>query len=138
MNSIAINTIACIVACTALSASAQQNAKMEYPVTKKTDHVDLYFGTKVADPYRWLENDTAADVAEWVKAQNQFTDQFLSKIPYRDALKKRITDLVNYPKYGIPEIAGNYYIYSKNDGLQNQAVFYYRKKDGSLPSEGAD
>ena len=73
-----------------------------YPETAKVDTVDVYFGTEVPDPYRWLENDTSAATAVWVEAQNKVTNDYLSKIPFRDALLKRLTDVANYEKIGTP------------------------------------
>ncbi len=107
-----------------------------YPETKMDSSiVEDHFGTSVADPYRWLENDTTAETAAWVKAQNEVTFGYLSKIPFRDKLKSRITELVNYPKYGSPFRAGEYYFFSKNDGLQNQSVVYYQKGINGKPTE---
>jgi prolyl oligopeptidase len=101
--------------------------KLVYPETKKTEQVDDYFGTKVADPYRWLEYDTAQDVKAWVEAENKLTFGYLEKIPFRNKIKERLTDIFNYPKYSSPFRAGEYYFYSKNNGLQNQSVIYYQK-----------
>ena len=103
------------------------NERMSYPVSNKTDSSDNYFGTVVTDPYRWMENDRSPEVAQWVKDQNTFTTSFLHKIPFREAVKNRITELANYPKYGPPIHAGDYYIYAKNTGLQNQSIYYYQK-----------
>lgn len=99
-------------------------AMKPYPETKKENVSDNYFGTTIADPYRWLENDTAADVEAWVKAQNEVTQHYLSQIPYRDQLKKRLTQIWDYPKYSAPFKEGNYYYFFKNNGLQNQSVLY--------------
>ncbi|MCO4292785.1 prolyl oligopeptidase family serine peptidase [Solitalea sp. MAHUQ-68] len=110
-----------------ISANAQQKNMIKYPDTKKDNTTDNYFGTTIADPYRWLENDTAADVKEWVKAENQVTQGYLSQIPYRDKIKQRLTELWNYPKYSAPFKKGDNYFFYKNDGLQNQAVLYYQK-----------
>ena len=99
-----------------------------YPETRKdTTVVDDYFGTKVADPYRWLENDTSAETAKWVKEQNEVTQDYLSHIPFRSALKDRLTQLVNYERYSMPSKEHGRYIYSKNDGLQNQSVIYMQE-----------
>ena len=99
-----------------------------YPETRKdTTVVDDYFGTKVADPYRWLENDTSAETAKWVKEQNEVTQDYLSHIPFRSALKDRLTQLVDYERYGMPSKKHGRYIYSKNDGLQNQSVIYMQE-----------
>ena len=98
--------------------------KVEYPKTKKIDQVDDYHGTKVADPYRWLEDDNSAETKAWVQAENKVTFDYLNQIPEREQLKKRLTELWNYEKYSAPRREGKYYFYSKNDGLQNQSVFY--------------
>jgi len=110
-----------------LFAMASCNHKIKYPVTKKVDTVDNYFGTKVADPYRWLENDTSAATAEWVKEQNQVTNDYLSNIPFREKIREKLTKIWNYPKYGVPFREGPWYFYNKNNGLQNQSVLYVRK-----------
>jgi len=104
-----------------------EEAPLTYPVTKKVDQVDDYFGTEVADPYRWMENDTAEDVKEWVGEQNKVTFAYLDKIPFREKLRQRITDVYNYPRYSSPFRAGEYYFFYKNDGLQNQSVIYIQK-----------
>ncbi|MEH6304871.1 prolyl oligopeptidase family serine peptidase [Olivibacter sp. CPCC 100613] len=101
-----------------------------YPKTKKINLVDDHFGTKVPDPYRWLENDTAADTKEWVLAENEVTNDYLSQIPYRDAIKQRLEKLWNYEKISAPFKEGNYTYYYKNDGLQNQSVIYREKEGG--------
>ncbi|MCB0693118.1 MAG: S9 family peptidase [Lewinellaceae bacterium] len=100
---------------------------VSYPPTRTEAIVDTYFSTPVADPYRWLEIDTAAEVEAWVKAQNEVTFGYLDQIPFRTALRKRYEELFNFPKVGAPNKAGDYYFFSKNDGLQNQAVIYIQK-----------
>jgi prolyl oligopeptidase len=100
-----------------------------YPETKTVDQADVFFGTTVADPYRWLENDMAPETKDWVQRQNSVTNAYLAKIPYRDAIKKRLTALWDYEKYSAPFHEGNYTYYYKNNGLQNQAVLY-RQKNG--------
>ncbi|HUQ89864.1 MAG TPA: prolyl oligopeptidase family serine peptidase [Vicinamibacterales bacterium] len=102
-------------------------APLQYPATKTVDHVDTYHGTKIADPYRWLEDDTSAETAAWVEAQNKVTFAYLDKIPYRAQLTKRLNALYNYAKYSSPSRKGEYYFFSKNDGLQNQSVLYIQK-----------
>ena len=98
--------------------------QLTYPETAKTGVVDTYFGTSVPDPYRWLENDTSAQTAAWVAAQNKVTGEYLSKIPFRGALLRRLTAVADYEKIGAPaKKHGKYYFY-KNDGLQNQSVLY--------------
>lgn len=98
-----------------------------YPETKKVNVVDDYFGTKINDSYRWLENDTSKETADWVKAQNALTQNYLSQIPFREDIKKRLTEIWNYEKVSAPFKKGEYYFYYKNNGLQNQSVLYYKK-----------
>ncbi len=101
--------------------------RLPYPKTKKVDHSDDYHGTKVADPYRWLEDDRSQETAKWVEAENKVTFSYLESIPFRDSLKQRLQQLYNYPKYSSPRRIGDHFIYSKNDGLQNQSVLYIQK-----------
>jgi prolyl oligopeptidase len=98
----------------------------EYPQTKKGDQVDDYHGVKVPDPYRWLEDDvrTSKDVADWVAAENKVTFGYLGTIPEREAIKNRLTTLWNYEKFSVPFKRNGRYFFSKNDGLQNQSVYY--------------
>lgn len=98
--------------------------KLVYPETAKVDTVDVYFGTQVPDPYRWLENDTSAATTAWVEAQNKVTNEYLSQIPFRENLLKRLTTLADYEKISAPIKKHGKYYFSKNDGLQNQSVFY--------------
>jgi len=100
---------------------------MKYPETKKDSTFDNYFGTEVADPYRWLENDTSAETAAWVSAENKVTQHYLSQIPYCDEIKKKLTEIWNYPKDGAPFKVGEYYFFTKNNGLQNQSIWYIKK-----------
>ncbi|HNA56937.1 MAG TPA: prolyl oligopeptidase family serine peptidase [Chitinophagales bacterium] len=103
--------------------------KVTYPVTATADSSSDFFGTTVADPYRWLEAEANDDpkVRQWVTDQNKVTFDYLAEIPYREQIKQRMLDLANYPKMTTPSRAGDYYYYQKNDGLQNQNVTYYRK-----------
>ena len=100
--------------------------KTSYPPTAKGDVVDDYFGTKIADPYRWMEDLDAKPVAEWVAGQNKVTFDYLAKLPMREHFKQRITELWNYPKVSVPQRRGERYVYSKNSGLQRQAPIYMR------------
>lgn len=102
-------------------STAQQ---ITYPKTKTVKQVDNYFGTKVADPYRWLEDDKSAATADWVKQQNEVTTNYLSSIPHRNEMKDRLTQLWDYPKMGVPFRKGNFLFYYKNSGTQNQSVLY--------------
>lgn len=99
-----------------------------YPESKKVETVDDYFGTKVADPYRWLEQDAnVPEVASWIDAENKVTFSYLEKIPYRQKIKERLTQLYNYPRYSAPARRGDWFFYTKNNGLQNQSVWYMQK-----------
>lgn len=98
-----------------------------YPKTNKVDTVDTYFGVPVKDPYRWLENDTAKATSEWIAAENEVTFGYLDKIPFRNAVRKRLGEIQNYERLGAPHREGNYYYYWKNSGLQNHNVQYRRK-----------
>ncbi|MCF6359170.1 MAG: prolyl oligopeptidase family serine peptidase [Cyclobacteriaceae bacterium] len=103
-----------------------------YPETAKIDHVDTYFGVEVPDPYRWLENDTSEATGEWVKAENEVTFGYLNHIPYRDKVKSRLEDLMNYERVYAPTKHGNWEYFYRNDGLQNQNVFYRKKVDSDV------
>ncbi|MDR2472961.1 MAG: prolyl oligopeptidase family serine peptidase, partial [Tannerella sp.] len=109
--------------------NAGKGDAFKYPAAEKQDVTDDYFGTKIADPYRWLEDDTTQAVAAWVEAENKVTQQYLSQIPFRDKLRQRLTDIYNYEKISAPrknKKTGKYY-FSKNDGLQNQSVYYEKQ-----------
>ena len=130
MNHLRIASPGCLAGCFALfflsAGCLPAQTALEYPKTQTVDHVDVYHGVKVADPYRWLEDDVreSKDVAAWVKAQNEVTFEYLEKIPERKPIEKRLTKLWNYEKYGSPFKRGGAYYYFKNDGLQNQDVLY--------------
>ncbi len=109
------------------SCKSRQQPSIQYPATEKDDVVDDYFGTKVADHYRWLENDRDEKVKGWVEAENEVTFDYLAKIPYREKIRQRLQEIYNYPRYSSPVRAGEYYFFSKNDGLQNQNVIYIQK-----------
>ena len=111
----------------ALFGSALPAQQLTYPRTTRVDHADDYFGTRVADPYRWLEDDTAAAVRRWVESQNEVTFAYLAKIPFRGELRRRLEQLYNYERYSAPSRTGPYYVFSKNDGLQNQSVLYIQR-----------
>ena len=119
-------TVSAIVCTLVMNAQT----KINYPETKKIDHVDTYFGENVNDPYRWLEDDRSAETEAWVKAQNVVTYDYLEKIPYRNQLKTRMEQLWNYEKIGAPFKEGDFTYYYKNNGLQNQSVLYRKDKAG--------
>jgi prolyl oligopeptidase len=104
-----------------------QSSSLTYPQTRKGDVVDDHFGTKVADPYRWMEDLNAPEVKQWVDAENAVTFKYLEALPQRDALKKRITELWNYPKVTPPRYAGRHWFYNRNSGLQRQSVVFTRE-----------
>ena len=125
-----------LVGCNNSTISKNQNNTVAYPSTKKVDTITNYFGTQVKDPYRWLEDDMSQQTAQWVEEQNKTTFDYLEKIPFREALKQRLTSLWNYEKVGAPFKEGDYSYFYKNDGLQNQYVIY-RYKTGQDP-QGAE
>ena len=114
------------LSCLILSFAAMA-APMTYPTTPKVDQTDTYFGTPVADPYRWLEDDNSAQTKAWVEEQNKVTFAYLSKIPYRDGILKRLRQLYDYARYSAPFVRNGNVYFSKNDGLQNQSVLYIQK-----------
>ena len=114
-------------------SSSSNDPKIVYPVTKKVEQFDDYFGTKVADPYRWLEDETSAETKAWVDEQNKLTFGYLDRIPYREKLKDRLTQLFNYPRISAPFRRGDTYFFTKNDGLQNQSVIYIQKGVNGTP-----
>ena len=113
-------------------APAEKINVLAYPDTKKENVKDDYFGTIVEDPYRWLEDDLSAETKAWVQAQNKVTQNYLSQIPYKEAIKSRLSELWNYEKFSAPFKEGAFTYFYKNDGLQNQAVLY-RQADGKEP-----
>ena len=113
-----------------MTSFAQTSKSIHYPETRKDKTVDDYFGTKVNDPYRWLEDDRSVETAGWVKLQNQVTNAYLEQIPFRNQLKTRLEQLWNYEKIKEPFIEGDFSYYFKNDGLQNQSVLYRKDAAG--------
>lgn len=105
----------------------EKKANLVYPETKKGTQQDEYFGTIVNDPYRWLEDDLSEETADWVKAQNVVTQNYLSAIPYRNKVKERLTELYDYERVSSPFKEGDWEYFYKNNGLQNQSVLYRRK-----------
>ncbi|MDN3652252.1 prolyl oligopeptidase family serine peptidase [Thalassotalea ponticola] len=115
----------------ASASSVGKAFALKYPETRKGEVVDVYYGTEVADPYRWLEDDRSVETGNWVKAQNEVTFDYLEQIPYREQLKQRLQELWNYEKVSSPFIEGDYQYYYKNDGLQNQYVLYRQDAEGN-------
>ncbi len=113
-----------IIITTVIMSCNSKKSKIIYPATQKVETVDSYFDTKVNDPYRWLENDSSEKTGIWVKEQNKVTNNYLQTIPFREELKTKLTELMDYPKYGSPFKKNGQYYFFKNDGLQNQSVLY--------------
>ncbi len=126
----------CVVLLFILESCNQNDGKMnlKYPKTKKVDQVDDYFGTKVADPYRWLENDTSKETASWVKAENKVTFDYLSKIPFREKIRERLKQIWDFPRNYAPFKKSGLWFFYKNNGLQNQSVLYVLKNVEDMQS----
>lgn len=122
----------------AIAAQGFAQSPIAYPKTKTVNQVDEYFGVKVADPYRWLEDDNSAETAAWVEAENKVTQDYISKIPFRNALKEKMMKLQNYEKMGIPFKHHGKYFFYKNNGLQNQSVLYEMDSLDGTPREVLD
>lgn len=105
------------------------NAQIKYPNTKKIKQTDIYFGQKVEDPYRWLEDDKSAETAKWVEEQNTVTQNYLSQIPYKEEIKNCLTNYWNFEKFGLPIVNEQFILFSKNNGVQNQSPFYLQKSN---------
>src|SRR5262245_33974110 len=105
-------------------AAPAKDSAFKYPKAAKGDQVDNYHGTKVADPFRWLENPDSPESRKWIEAQNQITFSFLGSIPQRPAIKARLKQLWDYERYGVPFKENDRYFFTRNSGLQNQSVVY--------------
>ena len=123
---IGLAALSMAIGCT---SADHKSIKLEYPVTEKSDQVDTYHGVEVADPYRWLENDTSAATGQWVEAQNKLTFGYLDQITWRANLKKRLESLVDYERISAPFKEGQFEYYYRNTGLQNHSVLYRKPKD---------
>lgn len=122
-----LTTILTTVVLTLIMVTAcKQNTSIQYPETAKTDHVDTYFGHEIDDPYRWLEDDNSAETKEWVKAQNKVTDQYLSRIPFKEKIKKRLSEVWSYERLSAPSKKGDNLFYYKHDGVKNHPVLYVK------------
>jgi prolyl oligopeptidase len=119
-------TIATLLIASALQAQQQAGSTFNYPSTRKVDTVTNYFGTRVPDPYRWMEDIEKPEIADWVKAQNAITMPYLASLPGRDIFQTRITSLYNYARTGLPFFEGGRWFYTKNTGLQRQSVWFSR------------
>ena len=117
-------------AAAASCGNMKQIKHQPYPETVRGDVVDNYFGTEVPDPYRWLEDDNSEATAAWVAAENAVTQDYLSQIPFRGAIRERLTEVWNYAKESAPRKHGDWWYYTYNDGLQNQSVIYRTKEPG--------
>ena len=128
--------VALVLAFTPTTTNGLAQEPMEYPETKRGQEVDDFFGTSVADPFRWLEDDVreSDEVADWVEAQNKVTNKVIQELPYRAEIESRLTKLWDYEKYGVPFKRGDRYFYYKNDGLQNQSVLYKLEKLDGEPT----
>lgn len=113
-----------VIACAITASYAQE---INYPKSKKVEQIDNYHGTIVLDPYRWLEDNLSSDTQNWVEEQNIITNEYLNSIPFRESIKNRLTELWDYERYSSPSKVGKYYVFSKNDGLQEQSVIYIQK-----------
>ncbi len=125
--------VSALAACNGGEKKETTGTALKYVQTRKCDTVDTYFGTKVADPYRWLEDDKSAETGDWVKAQNKVTFDYLATIPFRDKIKERLTKIWNFAKCSAPSKKKNYYFYSKNSGVQNQSVLYVQEGLAGTP-----
>jgi prolyl oligopeptidase len=134
MRTLASSVVLAVLLMTLAACQQAPEPIMTYPATQKGDLVEDYFGTKVADPYRWMEDLDSKETAEWVAAQNQVTFDYLGKLPMHERFKQRITELWDYPKVAIPPVReGGRYFYQKNSGLQRQAPIYMRATLTSEP-----
>jgi prolyl oligopeptidase len=120
--------------CQKQSATGTQPTRLIYPRARKDSIVDVYHGVKVPDPYRWLEDADSAETQAWVAEQNKLTSDFLAAVAAKEKIKTRLTNLLNYPRYSAPSKKGGRYFFWKNDGLQNQSVFYMQEALWSQPS----
>jgi len=118
----------------AAAVASGQSQNVSYPIARKTDVVDDYFGTKISDPYRWMEDLDSTELAEWVNAQNKLTFDYLGRLPLREHFRRRITELWNYPKTDIPVLEAGRFFYRRNSGLQRQSPIYMRKALTAAPT----
>lgn len=121
-------SVSVLVFCALLAVAIPAQSKFDYPKPRRADQVDDFHGVKVADPYRWMEDTESSETQAWIEAQNKLTDAYLATIPERERIQKRLTEIWNYERLSAPsKITDGFYIYSRNDGLQNQSVLYRTK-----------
>ncbi len=126
-----------LIAAMAISCSQPDAPKLTYPVAKKVDQTDEFFGTKVADPYRWLESSDTPDARAWIDAENKVTFDYLAQIPDRAKIKARLTDIWNYERFGAPSREGSWYVFARNTGLQ-AAGGHLQDQEPHRPARRAD
>lgn len=133
INNLAVSCAALTMIACSPTVETTMEDPITYPETRKDNVERDYFGVKVAEPYAWLENDTSAETGTWVKAQNEVSQSYLSRIPFRDQIKDRMTELFDYERLSAPMQVGEYFFFYKNDGLQNQPVIYFQKGKDAEP-----
>jgi prolyl oligopeptidase len=107
--------------------ATEKSLELRYPVARKIEQTDDYFGTAVSDPFRWMEDVDSAELKTWIDAENELTQEYLAKVPVRERMQKRLMELINFERYTAPERRGTRYFYSHNSGLQNQNVLYWQE-----------
>src|SRR6202042_3479212 len=107
--------------------ATERSLELRYPVARKIEQTDDYFGTAVSDPFRWMEDVDSAELKTWIDAENELTQEYLAKVPMRERMQKRLMELINFERYTAPERRGTRYFYSHNSGLQNQNVLYWQE-----------
>ncbi len=125
--------VVCLLACMAAAVAQEGSLRIVYPVARKGDQVDDYHGTRVADPYRWLEDTDSAETRAWIEAENKLTFGYLEQIPARKRIRDRLTELWNYERYSAPVKRGGRYFYTHNNGLQNQSVLFWTDSLNGAP-----
>ena len=122
----------------AQSPEQTPTSALSYPATRSVDHVDTYHGTRVADPYRWLEDDNSAGTKAWVQAQNEVTGKYFAAMPQRVPTRQLYTTMFNFERYGVPFKEGGRHFWTRNDGLQQQAVLYTAVSLTATPTVALD
>src|SRR5271170_5385243 len=107
--------------------SAETTSTLNYPLARRVKQTDDYFGTTVSDPYRWMEDVDSAELMTWVDAENELTQSYVAEVPTREAMQRRLMELINFERYTAPARRGSRYFYSHNSGLQNQNVLYWQE-----------